>query len=71
MSDLFGNPEDRFSHNEAQIWLYIPRCRIGSTHKRTVKFLNFQRPENFAVIYLKFNQGGQTLGYIVKMIQME
>ena len=33
----------------------------------TVKFLNFRTPENFAVIYLKFKQRGQTLGYFVKM----
>ena len=32
----------------------------------TVKFLNFGMPENFAVIYLKFKQRGQTLGYFVK-----
>ena len=29
----------------------------------TVKFLNFHTPENFAVIYLKFKQRGQILGY--------
>ena len=37
----------------------------------TVKFLNFGMPENFAVIYLKFEQRGQSLGYFVKMMQME
>ena len=37
----------------------------------TVKFLNFQTPENFAVIYLKFKQRGQTLGYFIKQMQME
>ena len=37
----------------------------------TVKFLNFRTPENFAVIYLKFKQRGQTLGYFVKKMQME
>ena len=35
----------------------------------TVKFLNFQTPENFAVIYLKFKQRGQNLRYFIKMIQ--
>ena len=34
-----------------------------------VKFLNFRTPENFAVIYLKFKQRGQILGYVVKKIQ--
>ena len=34
----------------------------------TVKFLNFRTPENFAVIYLKFKQRGQTLGYFVHKI---
>ena len=28
-------------------------------------------PENFAVTYLKFKQRGKTLGYFVKMMQME
>ena len=37
----------------------------------TIKFLNFRTPENFAVIYLKINQRGQTLGYFVKKMQME
>ena len=37
----------------------------------TIKFLNFQMPENFAVIYLKFKQRGQSLGYFIKMMQME
>ena len=37
----------------------------------TVNSLNFQTPENFAVIYLKFKQRGQTLGYLVKKMQME
>ena len=37
----------------------------------TVNFLNFGTPENFAVIYLKFEQRGQSLGYFVKMMQME
>ena len=32
----------------------------------TVKFLNFRTPEKFAVIYLKFKQKAQTLGYFVK-----
>ena len=34
--------------------------------KFTIKFRNFQKPENSAVIYLKFKQRGQTLGYFVK-----
>ena len=29
---------------------------MGTTSDRTVKFLNFQTPENFAVINLKFKQ---------------
>ena len=37
----------------------------------TVKFLNFRMPENFGVIYLKFKQRGQSLGYFIKMMQME
>ena len=37
----------------------------------TVNFLKFWTPKNFAVIYLKFKQRGQTIGYFVKMMQME
>ena len=37
----------------------------------TVKFLNFRTLENFAVIYLKFKQRDQTLGYFVKKMQIE
>ena len=36
----------------------------------TVKFLNFRMPENLAVIYLKFKQKAQTLGYLVKKMPM-
>ena len=39
--------------------------------KSTVKFLNFRTAENFALIYLKFKQRGQSLGYLVKKMQME
>ena len=41
----------------------------GLEKKNTVKFLNFQAPENFAVIYLKFKQRGQTLGHFLKKMQ--
>ena len=41
------------------------------TNKLTIEFLNFRMPENFAVIYLKFKQRGQTLGYFVKKMQMD
>ena len=34
----------------------------------TTKFLNFRTPENFAVIYLKFKQRRQTLGFFLKKI---
>ena len=37
--------------------------------KVTIKFLNFGTPEIFAVIYLKFKQGGKILGYFVKKMQ--
>ena len=37
----------------------------------TVKLLNFQTPENFAVNYLKFKKTGQTFGYFIKKMQME
>ena len=34
-------------------------CKILTT----IKFLNFGTPENFDVIYLRFKQRGQTLGF--------
>ena len=37
----------------------------------TIKFLNFQTPENFAINYLKFKQRGQTIEHFVQKIQME
>ena len=48
-------------------------CKVqkSRSYYHTVKFLNFQTPENFAVIYLKFKQRGQTLGYFIKKMQME
>ena len=39
--------------------------------RTTVKFLNFETPENFAVIHLKFKKRGQTFQYYIKKIQME
>ena len=37
----------------------------------TVKFRNFRLPENFAVIYLKFKEKGQTFVYFFEKKQME
>ena len=36
-----------------------------------VKFLNFPTLEKIAVIYLKFKQRDQTLGYFIKKMKME
>ena len=46
---------------------------VRKIKKITVKFLNFWTPDNFAVIYmyLKFQQRGQTFGYIIKKMQMK
>ena len=55
---VFAYAKCWFSHDVAHL--------LNNT---TVKFLNFWTPENFAVIYLKFKQRGQTLGYFVKMMQ--
>ena len=49
----------------------IRTLSVASMTKITIKFLNFRMPENFAVIYLKIRQRGQTLGYFVKKMQME
>ena len=40
-------------------------------NQHTVKFLNFRMPKNFAVIYLKFKERGQTLGYFVIKMTVE
>ena len=39
--------------------------------ENAVKFLKFRTPKNFAVIYLKFKQRGQTLEYFVKKMQLK
>ena len=61
MSDLVGNPEDRFSHSKAhnERSRYAARPDMGTVI--IVKFLNFRTPEIFAVIYLKFKQRGKTV----------
>ena len=43
----------------------------SSPKRTTVMILNFRTRESFAVIYLKFKQRGQTLGYFVKKMQIE
>ena len=50
---------------------YVPELHKFSftITKYTVKFLNFQTPENFAVIYLKFKQNGQTLEYLSRDVR--
>ena len=85
MSDVVGTPEDRFSHNEAQILQNKLADEIIHTQVineiilqgndrlpvSTLKFLNFWTLENLTVIYLKFKTRGQTFGYFVKKMQME
>ena len=42
--------------------------KVPKSHELfTVKFLKFRTPKNFAVIYLKFKQRGQTLGYLAHL----
>ena len=51
---------------------YIAHQKICiSKYRATVKFLNFGTPENFDVIFLRFKQRGQNLGYFVKKMQMK
>ena len=85
VSDLVGTPEDRFSHNEAQILQNKLADEIIHTQVineiilqgndrlpvSTLKFLNFWTLEILTVIYLKFKKRGQTFGYFVKKMQME
>ena len=40
----------------------LHRTKVENIGKSTVTLLNFQTPENFPVIYLKFKQRGQSLG---------
>ena len=49
----------------------VLRDQLVRNMPATVKFLNFRTQENLAVIYLKFKQKAQTLGYFVKKMQME
>ena len=60
VSDLVGNPKDRFCCDAAYIVLI--------TYRKVPKFSD---TKIFAVIYLKFKQRGQTLGSFVKKMQME
>ena len=53
-----------------QVFILENHILCKQKHNYIVKILNFGTPENFAVIYLKFKQTGQTLGYFV-MMQME
>ena len=51
-------------------WPQLPKIvgfvlQIEVTTAFTIKFLNFRTPENFAVIYLKFKQRSQILGYFI------
>ena len=74
MLDQVRNPEDRFSHNEAQLCLedtHLNQPGEVIILMDSVKFLNFWTPENFAIIYLKFKQWSQIIGYFVKKMQME
>ena len=42
MSDLVGNPEDRFSHNEAHIMIFSEICEyLGSRLKVQTKITDF------------------------------
>ena len=42
MSDLFGNPEDWFSHNEAHIFQIYIRCHVsGGQEKRVINHPDF------------------------------
>ena len=65
MSDLVGNPEDRFSQNEAQIVFGVVPLR---EYRKVPKFSDTKK---FAVNYLKSKQRGQILGKFVKKMQIE
>ena len=60
------------SHVLSEVLLSLPLLsypHTGEVTSPTVKFLNFRTPENFAVIYLKFKQRGQTLWFFIKKMQ--
>ena len=48
MSDLVGNPEDRFSHNEAHIYLHF------SQNKRCLSVPATDGPQSFEVSKARF-----------------
>ena len=43
---------------------YFKEAEVDSTSASTVKILKFRKPEKFAVITLKFEQGGSTIVYL-------
>ena len=51
--------------------IYLAEMKKLQFGKYCEVLLNFRTPENFAVIYQKFKQKAQTLGYFVKKMQME
>ena len=51
--------------------LYNVVFTLAPSFYNNIKVPNFLTPENFAVIYLKFKQRGQTLAYFIKKMQME
>ena len=55
-----SNPRTNSPSGSPYAWRKINRQNSDKSNVSTVKFLNFQTPENFAVIYLKFKQRGQT-----------
>ena len=56
-----GNIIENMSFMNSDCQTSVQIRRLSFTEKVPVMFLNFGTPEIFAVIYLKFKQGGQTL----------
>ena len=74
ISSNYNQPEHLFCSSTQSVLTntIIHMCKSFTCFMRlTVRFLNFQTLKIFAVIYLKFKQRGHTLGYFVKMMQME
>ena len=73
MSDLVGNPEDRFSHNEAQLISIFDRC-LPVCCSSTVKLLKFfhlnYNSQMFIVMLTNFPKFLDTLNVAVIALKL-
>ena len=63
-------PRNRWLRLNMTEKLFTGTLNHNQNKTKQIKFLN-QMPENFAVIYLKFKERSQIIGYFVKKMQMK